>query len=259
MAASLATVILVGLGAGALGALVLLRGLAFAGEALAHTVLLGAVAAAAAGVPLVAGAGLGAAATGALAQGALRDPRIRPDTAIGVLLPAFFGAAVLLGAVTGTDPERLEEILFGGDAAAGLGDALAAAAALAVVVAAFAFAGKELALATLDREVARAAGLPVARLDALVLGLLALVAVVGFRGVGSLLLVAVLLGPPLIARPHVRSFAGLVVAAGVAGGLCALAGSALARAAGLPAGPAVALTILAVFALSLLAARLRAR
>src|SRR3954451_11211752 len=254
-AEAFAVAVLVGMAAGALGALVMLRGLAFVGEALSHTMVLGGVVAILVGAPVALGAAASAGLTAVAAPGATRDARVSTDTAMGVLLPGFFGAGVLLATAGGGVSARLEGLLFGSALGAGDLDLGLAAVAVVAVSAVFAAAGPALALATFDREAARAAGVRVAALDAVVMGLVVLVAVVAFRAVGALLLTAVLLGPPVAARLHARSFGALVAGSAGAGGLCALTGMYASWYLDVGTGPAVALAVVGAFALSVLGGR----
>src|SRR3954451_13475698 len=249
--------VLVGAAAGALGALVMLRGLAFVGEALSHTMVLGGVVAVIVGAPVALGAAASAGLTAVAAGGATRDARVSTDTAMGVLLPGFFGAGVLLAAAGGGVSARLEGLLFGSALGAGDLDLALAAVGVVAVAAVFAAAGPALAFATFDREAARAAGVRAARLDAVVMGLVVLVAVVASRAAGQLLRTAVLLGPPVAARLHARSFGALVTGSAAVGGLCALAGMYASWSLDVGPGPAVALAVVAAFALGVLAGRAR--
>src|SRR3954451_20404274 len=123
--------VLVGTAAGALGAVVMLRGLAFVGEALSHTMVLGGVAAILVGAPVALGAAASAGLTAVAAQGATRDRRVSPDGGMGALLRGFFGAGVLLAPAGGGVSARLEGLLFGSVLGAGSLDLSPAAGAVA--------------------------------------------------------------------------------------------------------------------------------
>ncbi|HEX8051866.1 MAG TPA: metal ABC transporter permease, partial [Thermoleophilaceae bacterium] len=91
--------VLVGATCGVLGCFVVARGLAFLGEAVSHVLILGAVVALLAGGPVGLGAFAAAAVAVWLASIVSADRRFSPDTAIGILLPTFFGLAVVLVAL----------------------------------------------------------------------------------------------------------------------------------------------------------------
>jgi manganese/iron transport system permease protein len=224
MRRAFAEAIVMGAVAGALGCFVLLRGLAFLGESVAHTLILGVVVAILLGGPVALGAVGAAAATVALSSLLAADRRFSVDVSMGILLPSLFGLGVTLIALTDGYRARLEATLFG--AILGVTDLdLALAAVVALLVAcALAFAGKELALVTFDRPMARAMGYRVGLLDLLLFTVVTLAAVVALRAVGNVLLTAMLLGPALSARlltqrlwPMVATAAGLGVVAGIAG------------------------------------------
>jgi ABC-type Mn2+/Zn2+ transport system permease subunit len=237
---ALAEVLILALALGPLGVWVLLHRQAYAAESLSHGLLPGLVLAALAGIPLVLGAAGGAlVAAGAIAL-AGRDERIGGDVGVAVAVSTLFGLGALL-ALAPDAPPRLEELLFG-DLLGISGADLAAAAGLALAVAvALAAIHRPLALTSFDPPAARSLGAPAARWQAALLALLGLGTVAAAPGLGSLLLVALVIAPAAAALRITRRLpavlalaAGLAVAAGV-GGL------ALSYYADLAAGASVAL------------------
>jgi ABC-type Mn2+/Zn2+ transport system permease subunit len=237
---ALAEVVILALALGPLGVWVLLHRQAYAAESLSHGLLPGLVLAALAGIPLVLGAAGGAlVAAGAIAL-AGRDERIGGDVGVAVAVSTLFGLGALL-ALAPDAPPRLEELLFG-DLLGISGADLAAAAGLALAVAvALAAIHRPLALTSFDPPAARSLGAPAARWQAALLALLGLGTVAAAPGLGSLLLVALVIAPAAAALRITRRLpaalalaVGLAVAAGV-GGL------ALSYYADLAAGASVAL------------------
>ncbi len=237
---ALAEVLILALALGPLGVWVLLHRQAYAAESLSHGLLPGLVLAALAGAPLVLGAAGGAlVAAGAIAL-AGRDERIRGDIGVAVAVSTLFGLGAML-ALAPDAPPRLEELLFG-DLLGISGADIAAAAALALAVAlALAAIHRPLALTAFDRPAARSLGAPTARWEAALLALLGVGTVAAAPGLGSLLLVALVIAPAAAALRVTRRLpaalalaAGLAMAAGV-GGL------ALSYYADLAAGASVAL------------------
>jgi ABC-type Mn2+/Zn2+ transport system permease subunit len=237
---ALAEVLILALALGPLGVWVLLHRQAYAAESLSHGLLPGLVLAALAGIPLVLGAAGGAlVAAGAIAL-AGRDERIGGDVGVAVAVSTLFGLGALL-ALAPDAPPRLEELLFG-DLLGISGADLAAAAGLALAVAvALAAIHRPLALTSFDPPAARSLGAPAARWQAALLALLGLGTVAAAPGLGSLLLVALVIAPAAAALRITRRLpaalalaVGLAVAAGV-GGL------ALSYYADLAAGASVAL------------------
>ena len=251
---------IVGAACGALGCFVVVRGMAFLGEAVSHVLILGAVVAIVLGGPVGLGAFAGAAVAVWLASVVSADRRFSPDTAIGILLPSFFGLAVVLVALSDANRSRLEDLLFGSILSVeGLDLALAGAVALAAA-ALIAGAGKELALAAFDRRMARAMGYRLRLLDLALFAVVALAAIVALRAVGNVLVAALLLGPPLIARQLTRSFASMCAVSAAVGAAAGVAGLYWSWYENVGAGAAIVLVIAALYALvaaASLARRLR--
>ncbi len=237
---ALIEVLILALALGPLGVWVLLHRQAYAAESLSHGLLPGLVLAALAGIPLVLGAAGGAlVAAGAIAL-AGRDERIGGDVGVAVAVSTLFGLGAML-AIAPDAPPRLEELLFGdllgisgADLAAAAGLALAVAAALAAI-------HRPLALSAFDPPAARSLGAPAGRWQAALLALLGVGTVAAAPGLGSLLLVALVIAPAAAALRITRRLpaalalaAALAIAAGV-GGL------ALSYYADLAAGASVAL------------------
>jgi ABC-type Zn uptake system ZnuABC Zn-binding protein ZnuA/ABC-type Mn2+/Zn2+ transport system permease subunit len=240
---------LVGALCGALGSFVVVRGLAFLGEAVAHTLILGVVVALLAGVPVGVGALGAAVATVAVASQLASDRRFSVDTSMGILLPSFFGLGVVLIALTGDYRSRLEDVLFGSILSVtaldlALAGALAAGTGLLLLV-----SGKELALAAFDRPMARAMGYRLRLLDIVLFGAVALAAIVALRGVGNVLLAALLLGPPAIARQLCASFRSMCAVGAAIGAASGIAGLYWSWYENVGAGAAIVLVIAALYGL----------
>jgi ABC-type Zn uptake system ZnuABC Zn-binding protein ZnuA/ABC-type Mn2+/Zn2+ transport system permease subunit len=257
MRRAFAEAVLVGSVCGALGCFVVVRGLAFLGEAVAHVLILGAVVALVIGGPVGVGAFAAAALAVWLASVVSADRRFSPDVAIGVLLPAFFGLAVVLASLADARRARLEDLLFGSILSVeGLDLALAAGVAL-IAAALIAIAGKELALMAFDRGMARAMGYRLRLLDLALFAVVALAAIVALRAVGNVLVAALLLGPPLIARQVTRSFASMCAASAAIGAAAGIAGLYWSWYENVGAGAAIVLVIAALYALVAVAALAR--
>src|SRR3954452_15783564 len=147
MQRALVELVLVSALAGAVGCFVVVRGLSFTGESLAHTVLPGLVAAYALGVSLLLGAAALAAVTVAVALVATREHRIADDTAMGVAFAGLFPLGVILLAVQDHPTRSLADFLFG-DVLANSPSDVRATIVLAVVIGAGLCLGYRAALAT---------------------------------------------------------------------------------------------------------------
>jgi ABC-type Mn2+/Zn2+ transport system permease subunit len=220
---ALVEIVVVGAVCGALGFWVASYRLVYSAESLAHGLLPGLVVAAVAGVPLVAGAAAGILAAALLIDVAGRDERVGADTATAVVVTGLLGLGGLL-ALARDRPLRLEELLFGDPLAVGSADLAAAAILAAASVAALLALHRPLSALAFDPVGAPALGVRPAVARAALLVLLAAAVCVATRGLGNLLVLAVLVAPPVAVARHAHSPAramlgGAIVAAaaGVAG------------------------------------------
>src|SRR3954453_13101177 len=193
-------VVLMGLSCGIIGTYVVLRGMAFIGDALSHAIFPGVVIAFLLHTSFFAGAlvfgGITAVAIGALA----RNRRVSEDTAIGVLFAGMFALGiVLISSIKGYTAD-LASLLFGDVLGVRPADLLASLITGAVVLGTLLLFHKELVLVAFDSEMAEAEGLPVWLVDLGLLILIALTIVVSLRAVGNILVVAMLVTPAAAAR-----------------------------------------------------------
>jgi ABC-type Mn2+/Zn2+ transport system permease subunit len=208
---------------GPLGVWVVAFRQSYAAESFSHGLLPGLVGATLAGVPPAAGAAAGAlaAAGGTALAGRVRGPD--RDAAVAVTVTALVGAGALLGLAPDA-PARLQDLLFG-DLLGADGRDVGIAVGLAGGVALALLAGhRRLALAAFDPAAARSLGVPAARMEAALLAGLALATVAAVQGLGSLLVLALLVAPGAAALrlarrlgPALALAAGLAAAAGIAG------------------------------------------
>ena len=219
-----AEVALIGIAGGALGCWIVLYGLPYAAESVAHCMLPGLVLAALAGVPLILGGVAGLLAGAAVIAVVARVPSIERDVAVAVAVSTLFGLGALL-ALAPESPPGLGEILFG-DVLAVSGAELATAGALVAATAASLYILHPRLLAVgFDAAGARALGVNAGWVEAGLLVLLAAAVLVAVQGLGNLLAVASLVGPAAVARMWSRRLApmmALAAAVAVASGLLGL-------------------------------------
>ncbi|WP_413450417.1 iron chelate uptake ABC transporter family permease subunit [Georgenia phoenicis] len=258
-----------GLLGGTLGTFAVLRRQSLLSDALAHATLPGVVIGfLLTGTTSGSGLLLGAAATAALAAGlvlvVVQRTRVKQDAALALVLSVFFGAGtVLLTYVAGTGASGqsgLDRFVLGQAASLVAADVRLMAAATAVCLAVVALTYKELKLVAFDPAFARAVGLPVRRVEALLTGLLVVAIVLGIQTVGVVLVAALLITPAAAARQWTDRLAVMVVLAALVGAASGASGAVLsATTTDLPTGPLVVLVATAVFLLSLPARHLRSR
>jgi manganese/iron transport system permease protein len=228
MQRALVEVLVLGALAGALGVLVVLRRLAFVGDALTHTVFPGIVIAHLLGRSLLAGALAFGVLTALLLTGLGSHRRVGDDAALAILLTAFFSLGVVLISRTRGFTADLTAFLFGRVLAVNgtdLAQTLAVAAAAALVLA---LLHKELVLRAFDPDAAAALGYRTRVLDLVLNLLVALVVVAAVQAVGTVLVIALIVVPAAAARlltERVAAMTALACLLGAAGGWLGLAAS----------------------------------
>ncbi len=239
---------LIGSLCGALGFWVLTERLAYGAESLSHGLLPGLVLAALAGAPLLLGAAGGAVAAALPIGFASRDDRIGADTGTAFAVTGLVGLGALLALAPGC-PQRLEEVLFGDPLGTPGGDLAAAAALLALGGATLAALHRPLTALAFDPQGAASAGLRPALIRLALLVLLAVAVALAVQGLGALLALAVIVGPPVAVRGHARTPARAMLAGTAVAIAAAVVGMAVSFHAHSAAGASVALTLCAAAAL----------
>ena len=200
------------------GTWVVLRGMAFLGDALAHGVLPGIALAFVIGASTTVGA---FAAAIAMVAGVhvikLRSP-LPEDTSIGILFVGFLASAVVIvSSQSGAYFGDLNRFLFGSITGVDMGDIkslLATALATLVFIVAF---YRAFLVTTFDESQAKVLGLRPKMTNAVLLVALAVTIISSFKVVGSLLVFAFLVTPPAAAAMLVRSIPMIMVVAVVIG------------------------------------------
>jgi manganese/iron transport system permease protein len=217
---ALLAAVIVGIVCAVVGSYMVLRGLAFMGDALSHSAFPGVVVAYLLKGPFYLGAAIAAVGTALTIGWVTRRGHLRSDTTIGVLFAGMFALGVFLFSRIPNYVGDLFGFLFGEILGIGEGDLVALTALAVLVIAVVALFWKELLYSTFDPLGAAAAGLPVGRLDYVLLAVIALTIVVSLQAVGIILVVAMLVTPPAIGQLLATSFSRLVavsIAVGVAG------------------------------------------
>ena len=249
--------IVIGAGAGFVGALVVLRRRTFFAQALTHATYPGAVAAAALGVSVPLGAAVASVVIVAVMSGIARVRHQGAQVAAGVVLTGGFAAGALLQALIPGLPIRPESLLVGSILTVNDGDILLASAVLVASVALVAAFGTRIVFSTFDQAGFRAAGFREWPVEVLVLGLTAASVVSSLPAVGAILAIALIAAPAAAARLVVPTFRGVLVAAPVIGAASGVIGVLVSRFAAVAAGPSIALAATAFFLLALGGSQLR--
>jgi ABC-type Mn2+/Zn2+ transport system permease subunit len=254
MQRALAEVLILAVACGPLGVWVLLYRQSYAAESLSHAMLPGLVLAALAGAPLVLGAAGGVVAAAAAIALAARDERLGGDAAVAVAIAALFGLGALL-ALSPEVPARLGELLFGDLLGVTARDLVEAAALAGAVALALILGHRRLALSAFDRAAAPSLGARPARWELVLLVLLAVCTVAAVRGLGNLLVVALILAPAAAALNVAARLPAALALAGVLAAAAGVLGLIASYYWEVAAGASVALAAVLVFLASLLAPR----
>ncbi|WP_053385812.1 metal ABC transporter permease [Leucobacter japonicus] len=200
-----------------------LTGWSLMGDAVSHAVLPGVVLAYLVGAPFA----LGALIFGFLAValiGAIRDTsRVKEDAAIGIVFTTLFALGLVLISVIPSQTD-LSHIVFGNILGVSDGDLLQIGVLAAIAFAILIIKRRDLTLFAFDPTHAHAIGLNPRALGALLLGLLALTAVVALQVVGVILVVAMLIIPGATAYLLTDRFGRMLIIAPILSAACSVIG-----------------------------------
>jgi manganese/iron transport system permease protein len=247
MRLALVEVMVMGVVAGFLGTYVVMRGLAFVGDAISHAVFPGVVIAFLAESSLF----LGAAAFGGLTAIAISTlsltRRIREDTAIGIVFAGSFALGVVLISTSPGYTRDLTSFLFGDVLAVTTTDIVLSLAVGGASLLIALVLRRVLTLAAFDREMAVSMGLPVFWLDTLLLLLITMTIVISLRAVGNILVLAMFVTPAATARLLVDDMGRMMVLSSVIGALSGVVGLYISWHTDLASGGMIVLTTTVLF------------
>ena len=221
MQRALLAVLMLGVLAGAVGVFVVLRRLAFVGDALTHTVFPGVVIAYLIGQSIFLGALAAALLSALLLTTLTSNRRVTADAALAILLTAFFAVGVVLVSRVQSYTADLSAFLFGRILAVDLAELVQTGVVAVIVLTALVSLRKELLLRAFDPDGAAAMGYRVEVLDLVLNVLIALVVVAAVKAVGTVLVIALIIVPAATARLLTDRVATMVA---VSCGLGALGG-----------------------------------
>jgi manganese/iron transport system permease protein/iron/zinc/copper transport system permease protein len=235
---------------GLIGVYVVLRGMSYIGHGLSHAIFGGFAASGLVGVNLFLGAGAWGLASALMVSTVTRRRAIGSDAAIGVITTASFALGLALIQLYGSPGRNADAALFGnvlGVAADDVWIVLGVAALAAVVVF---LRYRALLYATFDPEVADATGHHTARVDALLMLVLAASILATMRVMGVTLIAAAVVVPAATARMLTNSFARMLLLSTVIGAVSGFVGMNLSYHLDVASGPTIVLTGSTLFALT---------
>lgn len=237
------------------GSYVVLKGLAFIGDAISHAAFPGVVVAYLVGAPYAIGGGIAAFLTAISIGWISRRSHLRIDTAIGVVFAGAFALGIFIYSGIKGFVGDLFGFLVGNVLAISTGDLISLLVLGAIVLGAVALLWKELLYSTFDPLGAAASGLPVAGLEYLFLGLVALTIVISLQAVGIILVVAMLVTPAATAQLMTVRFTRMVLLATVIGSITSVVGLYLSFWLDVASGATIVLVQTGTFIAALLIAR----
>ncbi|WP_295823930.1 zinc ABC transporter permease AztB [uncultured Microbacterium sp.] len=237
------------------GTWVIVRGMAFLGEALAHGMLPGVALATVLGLPVLAGAAVSAVVM-SLGIGVLqRRAKVSYDTSIGLLFVGMLALGVIVISHAGSFATDATAILFGDILAVAAADLVVLAVAVALGITAAALAHRSLIALAIDERVARVLGLRPRAAQTVLVGLVTLAVVASYQAVGSLLVVGLLVAPAVAARQWTERISTTMVVAAAIGALAVAVGLVVSWHAATAAGATIAATAIAAAGVSWLLRR----
>jgi len=244
--------IMVGTLCAVVGSYVVLRGMAFFGDALAHAILPGVAASYLLGANLFWGALVMGLVT-ALGIGYVsRRGQVKEDTAIGVIFAASLALGVVMLSTVRDYSVDLTHILFGNVLGVSTSDLWLAAGLSLVVLVVVVALYKELLLISFDPILAATLRLPLTALQYLLLVLIALTIVVSLQTVGVALMVAMLVTPAATAYLLTRRLWHMMIVGAVVGVISSVGGLYLSFYLNIASGAAVVLVCTALFVVAFL-------
>ncbi len=254
---ALAAGILVAITCAVAGTFVVLRGLAFVGDALAHGVLPGIATALLLGVSGIVGAAVGAVAMMGGVSLVTRRFRLSGDTAIGLLFVGMLALGVIITSRSDAFVGDLTRILFGELLGVSRSDLLLQLCALALV-ALIAFVGRRpFLLLSVDEGLARTSGFSIRIFHNVMLTMVAITVVASFQTVGTLLVLGMLIAPAATGALFARRISSMMTIAAIVGTLSTYIGLLLSYHFDIAAGATIVFTAVMFFALAAVVTEVR--
>ncbi|WP_345305731.1 metal ABC transporter permease [Candidatus Villigracilis saccharophilus] len=249
--------VIVGVLCAVMGTYVVLRGMAFLGDAMAHAILPGVAIAYLLQGNLLVGAGV-AAVIVALSIGLFsREGTVKEDTAIGILFAAALSLGVALISSMQTYAVDLSHILFGNVLGVSSSDLWMIVGLSFVILLTVSLFFKQFLVISFDPVLAATLRLPAELLRNLMLVLLALTVVVSLQTVGVSLAAAMLVTPAATAYLLTRRLLPMMLVSALIGALSSVIGLYLSYYLNIVSGSTIVLTATAFFLITFLWKRTR--
>ena len=235
-----------------IGSFVILKGMAFIGDALPHASFGGVAVAFVLDANLYLGGAIAAVLTAILIGFVSRRGLIKYDTAIGILFVGAFAAGILIVSRQNNYTPDLFSFVFGNVLGVSWNDVWTTAALSAIILLLVLLFYKEILFVAYDPSMAAASGLPVAAIQYGLLALVGVTTVIGLQTVGIVLVVALLVTPAATAQLLTRRLPPMMAVGALVGVLSSLVGLYIAYYADVAASAAIVLTATGFFLLAFL-------
>lgn len=239
------------------GTFVVLRGLSFIGDALAHGVLPGIAAAMLLGVSGMLGAVVSAVFMMTGVGIVNRRLRLSGDTAIGLLFVGMLSLGVLITSRSLSLVGDLEEILFGDIAHVDWSTITIQFIALIVVALTFASCRRPFLLLSVDEGLVNTSGFSAKFFHNVMMAMVAATVIVSFQTVGTLLVMGMLIAPAATGALFARRISSMIMIAALVGSLSVYIGLLMSYHYNLAAGASIVLTAVLIFAVTAVLTEIR--
>ena len=233
---------------GPLGCFVVWRRMAYFGDTLAHSALLGITLGTITGLGFGPGIVVACLAVAVLLVVLKRRQPLAEDTLLGILAHSALSLGLVAMALAGNPRVDLMAYLFGDILAINSGDLWSIWVGGAGVLAALMLLWRRLLAITVDEDLARVEGVPVLGVQLAFMALIALVIALSMKIVGVLLVTSLLVIPAAAARRLAATPEAMAAAAAALGAISVALGLAASMVWDLPSGPAVVVTAAVIFA-----------
>jgi ABC-type Mn2+/Zn2+ transport system permease subunit len=251
--------VLVSIACAVAGTFVILRGLAFIGDALGHGVLPGIAVAILVGFPSILGAAIGAAVMIGGITTITQRSRLSSDTAIGLLFVGMLSLGVVIVSRSNSFSGDLTRVLFGEILGISISDILIQLVATIVIAAIAIICARPFLLLSFDPEQAQVAGFSARLYHNIMLLMIAATVIVSFQTVGTLLVFGLLIAPAGAGALLARRIEAMMAWAILFGVLSMYAGLLISYHFDLAAGASIILVTVAIFFVVFIIQNLRSR
>ena len=235
-----------------IGTFVVLRGLAFMGDAVAHSSLTGVAAAYLLGTSIFWGALAWAVPASLAITYVSRKARIRLDSSVGIIYAGGFALGIIIISQRSNYTADLFSFLFGNVLGASWTDVAIIAAVASGILLTLGLVYKEMLFTCYDSTMAAASGIPVRFLEYLLPLMVGITTVTALKTVGLVLVLALLVTPAATASLVARRLPAIIATSVGVGLVSVVSGLYLSYHLDLPPGPSIVLVSTGIFVVAML-------